>query len=481
MQGVSLASFVSDEALTSERLCRAQVRCERLVASGTGAGEGAENGGGTITLDLTPARTAALSDGAAAAAILEATGVPAGASEAQRTALRLFTLLRVRALRRCTDPAFRRHWLRMRMKAMYALVTSNKALGSRAPLSDKSPVIGLDPHPPPTARVLDFHPSAVLDQDAHRSGAAAVSLLLRAVACSRPQHAEHAGRPGRLARGERSRPRAPLRAEIFGCLERGEPRLLAELQALALEPTQAPLDVRRDALFGVTALALAQRQQRAPSDDALVGGPRCFFAQALSNVTSWMLGQDPEVADVAAASDRMDVDAAPPAAEAGPAALSSSAAAPTDADTAAAPPSPAAPLDLDRTYVETFMAVFHSLLTLLTAPAAAHGDAAEAWAVPCMLAALRCRCAALQESVAVMLRMLDVYLEVSQRACALFLARDGCAAVLALCEHATASAEAALDAAGSASAGGATALPLLRDTGAVGHQHRAVIKARALA
>lgn len=81
-------------------------------------------------------------------------------------------------------------------------------------------------------------------------------------------------------------------AELLESLNRHEPALLDEVQALILDTKGVPLSVRRDALFGVTALALAHRQQRSPSIQALVStGSTSFLAVVLDQVVKWLLKQ----------------------------------------------------------------------------------------------------------------------------------------------------------------------------------------------
>lgn len=81
-------------------------------------------------------------------------------------------------------------------------------------------------------------------------------------------------------------------AELLDTLNRSEPALLDEVQTLILGTKGVPLSVRRDALFGVTALALAHRQQRSPSIEALVSsGNSSFLAVVLDQVVKWLLQQ----------------------------------------------------------------------------------------------------------------------------------------------------------------------------------------------
>lgn len=64
------------------------------------------------------------------------------------------------------------------------------------------------------------------------------------------------------------------------------------MQRLILDVKHVPLPLRRDSLFGVTALALAHRQQRSPSVQALVSsGSSCFFAVVLDQVVKWLKSQ----------------------------------------------------------------------------------------------------------------------------------------------------------------------------------------------
>lgn len=81
-------------------------------------------------------------------------------------------------------------------------------------------------------------------------------------------------------------------AELLDTLNRSEPSLLDEVQTLILDTKGVPLSVRRDCLFGVTALALAHRQQRSPSIQALVSsGSTSFLAVVLDQVVKWLLRQ----------------------------------------------------------------------------------------------------------------------------------------------------------------------------------------------
>ena len=81
-------------------------------------------------------------------------------------------------------------------------------------------------------------------------------------------------------------------AELLDSLNRHEPALLDEVQALILDTGGVPLSVRRDALFGVTALALAHRQQRSPALQTLVStGSSSFLAVVLDQVVKWLLRQ----------------------------------------------------------------------------------------------------------------------------------------------------------------------------------------------
>ena len=102
------------------------------------------------------------------------------------------------------------------------------------------------------------------------------------------------------------------------------------------------------------------------------------------------------------------------------------------------------------------MSVLHSLLTLFTAPGPS-SEPAEGWVIPSMLEALSCTAPAFYDSVTTMMKMLDIYLEVSGPACMLFLEKDGCARVLEAAErmmHESHSLITAAEAKG-ASAGGA--------------------------
>lgn len=86
-------------------------------------------------------------------------------------------------------------------------------------------------------------------------------------------------------------------------------------------------------------------------------------------------------------------------------------------------------VDCDSTYVDAFMSVLHSLLTLFTAPG--HGGVpAEGWVVKSMLEALDCSAPEHYECLTTMLKMLDIYLEVHSPACATFLEQNGCQKVL---------------------------------------------------
>lgn len=88
----------------------------------------------------------------------------------------------------------------------------------------------------------------------------------------------------------------------------------------------------------------------------------------------------------------------------------------------------------DGSYVDAFMSVLHSLLTLFTAPGPSSVPA-EGWVIPSMLEALSCTTPAFYDSLTTMLKMLDIYLEVSGPACMLFLERGGCARVLEAAER----------------------------------------------
>jgi hypothetical protein len=53
-----------------------------------------------------------------------------------------------------------------------------------------------------------------------------------------------------------------------------------------------PPCVRRDAVHGVTALAVVARQRRLHAPRALVSeGPSCFFADLLEQAVAWMKAQ----------------------------------------------------------------------------------------------------------------------------------------------------------------------------------------------
>lgn len=77
-----------------------------------------------------------------------------------------------------------------------------------------------------------------------------------------------------------------------------------------------------------------------------------------------------------------------------------------------------------------------------------------------------------------MLKMLDVYFEVSGPACTLFLGQDGCAKVLELCARTQKAAETAVQAAAESAPIDAAFPPT--DTGVVPARHRNLMKVRPL-
>ena len=131
VQGMSLETFVSDDSLTATQLCTSEVHCtpnSGLAGSTTPAT-------GKLSFDLSVAGSCGGDDAAATAKVLE--GCKHEALQQPRVArsLQLFVRLRVRARRRCTDMAFRQHWLRMRMKALAVLTNTDRKAAHSALLA----------------------------------------------------------------------------------------------------------------------------------------------------------------------------------------------------------------------------------------------------------------------------------------------------------------------------------------------------------
>jgi hypothetical protein len=136
----------------------------------------------------------------------------------------------------------------------------------------------------------------------------------------------------------------------------------------------------------------------------------------------------------------------------------------------------------DGTYTDAFLAVLHSLLTLFTAPVSNHGTPAEGWVIPAMLRVLSCAAPAHYDSLTTMLKMLDIYLEVSQSACTRFLEQGGCSRMLDLCARVAEEAGDIIAATGAARGAPPTPAASLSwpptDLGTVPARHRNLIKAR---
>jgi hypothetical protein len=117
LQGVSLKDFVSEDAdLSVAQLCSNEVTCMLNTAISPSK----------VSFDLTVAGDASLSDEDAARAVVAQCSHEALKQPAHARSMSLFALLRVRARRRAGDRAFRRHWFRMRMKAVSVLVNTER-------------------------------------------------------------------------------------------------------------------------------------------------------------------------------------------------------------------------------------------------------------------------------------------------------------------------------------------------------------------
>ena len=72
---------------------------------------------------------------------------------------------------------------------------------------------------------------------------------------------------------------------------RSEGSLISDVAALIAD-TSVDLSVRRDAIYGATALALLARQRRLPAGRALISdGPSCLFSNVLEQAITWMKEQ----------------------------------------------------------------------------------------------------------------------------------------------------------------------------------------------
>lgn len=119
LQGISLVDFVRDGAVLSVgQLCSNEVQCvpTAVHTSATGAAPA------KLSFDLSLADDPSLSPAQATAAILAKSKDDALKRPKTARSVRLFLLLRVRARRAAGAVAFRKHWLRMRMKALAVLV-----------------------------------------------------------------------------------------------------------------------------------------------------------------------------------------------------------------------------------------------------------------------------------------------------------------------------------------------------------------------
>jgi hypothetical protein len=408
LQGISLVDFVRDGALLSvSQLCSNEVQCVPTAVHPLATGAAPAK----LSFDLSLADDSSLSPAQATAAILAKSNDDALKRPKTARSVRLFLLLRVRARRAAGAVTFRKHWLRMRMKALSVLVNTERTAAISAP----SP-----PHPPAHAFTACFFVCVRLQTpDAQR-----------------------------------------VSAEVLDMLQRAEPTLMEDVQAVIADTT-LDLTVRRDAVYGVTALAMVARQRRVEGAGALVSeAPSCFFADILEQLVTWMrqvrnLTPPTSVAVPACLGDELNSNVstrlpcflrlqcrrdlqgaalmqskgATAAAEAGGMCASSSSA---DArPLTAAPPADA----LDVTYAEALMANVTNLIIVFTAPAGG-GVAApgERWFIPQMLAALECAGPAFHHAVLCMLRSLDIFLEVSQAAMQLFHDQGGAAALLRFCD-----------------------------------------------
>ena len=134
LQGVSLADFVSEKrSFQVEELCSTTMKLPMMEGLDRTRKRNA------AALDLSPAKDPSLSDIAAVKAVVAASSLSLEAANPVTALVHFAVLLRVRALRQCQSAAFRQHVLRMRMKGMYALFSSQKNSSASA----------LRPHPHP--------------------------------------------------------------------------------------------------------------------------------------------------------------------------------------------------------------------------------------------------------------------------------------------------------------------------------------------
>lgn len=78
------------------------------------------------SLDLSPAKDSSLSDIAAVKQVVSASSLSLDPDNPVTALVHFAVLLRVRAIRQCQSAAYRQYVLRMRMKGMYALFSSQK-------------------------------------------------------------------------------------------------------------------------------------------------------------------------------------------------------------------------------------------------------------------------------------------------------------------------------------------------------------------
>lgn len=84
------------------------------------------------SLDLSPAKDSSLSDIAAVKAVVSASSLSLDPANPVTALVHFAVLVRVRAIRQCQSATFRQYVLRMRMKGMYALFSSQKNASASA-------------------------------------------------------------------------------------------------------------------------------------------------------------------------------------------------------------------------------------------------------------------------------------------------------------------------------------------------------------
>lgn len=130
---MSLADFVSEKrSFQVEELCSTTMKLPTVE----GLTKAHKKSAGT--LDLSPAKDTSLSDIAAVQAAMVASSLSLEPANPVTAPVHFAVLLRVRALRQCQSSAFRQHLLRMRMKGMYALFSSQKSSSASAPRAKRS-------------------------------------------------------------------------------------------------------------------------------------------------------------------------------------------------------------------------------------------------------------------------------------------------------------------------------------------------------